>query len=146
MRDQEGKPIGFHGIYRDVTERKRAEEALRTAHDELEERVQVRTEELVRANTVLLAEVTERKRAEEAARAAEAEYRSIFENATEGIYRSSIDGHQIRANPALVKLNGYSSEAEQIASVNDIATEWYVDPQRRDEFKRLLEKHERVTN
>jgi len=146
MRDQEGNPIGFHGIYRDVTERKRAEEALRTAHDELEDRVQVRTEELVRANTVLLAEVAERKRAEEAARAAEAEYRSIFENATEGIYRSSIDGHQIRANPALVKLNGYSSEAEQIASVNNIATEWYVDPQRRDEFKRLLEEHERVRN
>jgi PAS domain S-box-containing protein len=146
MRDQEGKPIGFHGIYRDVTERKRAEDTLRKAHEELESRVQARTEELVRTNTALLAEVGERKRAEEAARAAEIEYRSIFENATEGIYRSSIDGHQIRANPALVKLNGYSSEEEQIASVNNIATEWYVDPYRRDEFKRQLEEHEQVTN
>lgn len=146
MRAPEGEPIGFHGIYRDITERKRAEEALRIAHDELESRVQARTEELMRANAALLAEVAERKRAEEAARAAEVEYRSIFENATEGIYRSSIDGHQIRANPALVKLNGYSSEAEQIASVNDIATEWYVDPHRRDAFKRLLEEYGRVTN
>jgi PAS domain S-box-containing protein len=146
MRDHEGNPIGFHGIYRDITERKRAEEALRKAHDELEEQVQVRTEELVRANAALMAEVVERKRAEEAARAAEAEYRSIFENATEGIYRSSIDGHQIRANPALVELNGYSSEEEQIAAVNDIASEWYVDLHRRDEFQCLLEEHERVTN
>lgn len=146
MRDQEGKPIGFHGIYRDVTERKRAEEALQKAHDELEDRVQVRTEELVRANAALLAEVTERKRAEEAARAAEEEYRSIFENATEGIYRSSLDGHQLRANPALVKLNGYDSEEEQLAAVNAITTKWYVDPHRRGEFKRLLEEYGQVTN
>lgn len=146
IRDQAGKPVGFQGIYRDITDRRRAEERLRKVYDELEDRVQVRTEELVRANTVLLAEVGERKRAEEAARAAEAEYRSIFENATEGIYRSSIDGRQIRANPALVKLNGYSSEEEQVAGVSDIATEWYVDPRRRNEFKRQLEEYEQVTN
>ena len=100
----------------------------------------------MRTNAALLAEVKERKRAEEAARAAEAEYRSIFENATEGIYRSSIDGHQLRANPALVNLNGYDSEAEQITAVNNIATEWYVDPHRRDEFKRLLEEYGYVTD
>ena len=29
MRDNSGQPIGFHGINRDVTERKRVEEALR---------------------------------------------------------------------------------------------------------------------
>ena len=43
---------------------KQAEEALRTAHDELEVRVQVRTADLATANTALQLEVTQRQRAE----------------------------------------------------------------------------------
>ncbi|GAF97195.1 unnamed protein product, partial [marine sediment metagenome] len=50
----------------DVTERIRAEEALRRARDELEMRVQERTAELVQTNKVLRAETEQRKRAEEA--------------------------------------------------------------------------------
>jgi diguanylate cyclase (GGDEF)-like protein/PAS domain S-box-containing protein len=78
--------------------------------------------------------------------AAEAEYRSLFENATFGIYRSSLDGRMLRSNPALVRLNGYESEAEHRAAVNDIAAEWYVDPGRRAEFKRLMARDGRVTD
>lgn len=48
------------------TERKRAEEALRRAHDELELRVQKRTAELAQANATLQTEIAERKRAAEA--------------------------------------------------------------------------------
>jgi C4-dicarboxylate-specific signal transduction histidine kinase len=44
--------------------RKRAEEALRKAHDELEMRVRERTADLAKANESLRAEVAERKRAE----------------------------------------------------------------------------------
>ena len=77
---------------------------------------------------------------------AEASYRRIFERATEGIYRSSLDGKQLRANPALNHLNGYETEEQQLSAVKDIATEWYVDPYRRDEFKRLLERDGVVEN
>lgn len=86
-----------------------------------------------------------RKAVEDALRAAERDYRALFENAVEGIYRSSLDGRQLRANPALVKLNGYSSEEEMLPSVNDIATEWYVDPHRREEFTCMLERQGTVT-
>jgi PAS domain S-box-containing protein len=67
-------------------------------------------------------------------------YASLFEFSPIGAYRSSPDGQQLRANPALVRLNGYASEAEMLAGVRDIATEWYVDPQRRGQFKALLER------
>lgn len=79
-------------------------------------------------------------------RIAEEEYRSLFNNAVIGIYRSSFDGKQLRANPVLVQLNGYDSEEEMLPAVNNIAAEWYVDKTRRDDFQRELAAHGRVTD
>jgi PAS domain S-box-containing protein len=146
IRDGQGRPYAVAGVSTDITARKQAEDELRRAHNELEMHVQERTVALEEANTVLRSEIAERKRAEEALRAAEQEYRQIFEHIPVGIYRSSIDGKQIRANPALVKLNGYTSEEEMLPSVNDIATEWYVDPRRREEFKEILDRQGYVTS
>lgn len=72
--------------------------------------------------------------------------REIYDNAAEGIYRSSLDGRQLTANPALVRMNGYSSEDEFLAAVRDIATEWYVEPNRRAVFVREMELHGQVTD
>jgi len=64
--DNEGNIIGEIGFMRDITELKLAEEALKRVHDELEERVEERTEDLRRTVEQLQWEITERWRAEEA--------------------------------------------------------------------------------
>jgi PAS domain S-box-containing protein len=61
----EGSPVIQCNI-RDVTARKRAEEALREARDRLEERVRERTAELARVNEALTAEIAVREQAEAA--------------------------------------------------------------------------------
>ncbi len=53
IRNQHGEPTGFRGVARDITDRKRAEEALANARNELEKRVEERTQELIRANESL---------------------------------------------------------------------------------------------
>jgi PAS domain S-box-containing protein len=51
---ERGEILGTTGIARDVTKRKNAEEALRSLNDELEKRVQARTEELATAQEELV--------------------------------------------------------------------------------------------
>lgn len=72
------------------------------------------------------------------------DFRTLFEFLPIGAYRSTPGGRMIRSNAALVRLNGCDSEAEFHALVHDIATEWYVDAQRRADFEALLERDGRV--
>jgi two-component system cell cycle sensor histidine kinase/response regulator CckA len=69
----------------DITERKRAEEELQRAHDELEIRVQERTAELEEANIKLEAEIEERKQAEQAAQEAHTYAENIVETLHESL-------------------------------------------------------------
>jgi PAS domain S-box-containing protein len=62
--DDSGRLIEQMGTVQDVTELKQAEDALREARDELEQRVHERTAQLQDANSALRKEVAERMRAE----------------------------------------------------------------------------------
>lgn len=73
--DENGVVIGLTGISMDITERKRAEEAVRQANEELEQRVEQRTAALQRLVTKLQREVSDRQKAEAALRQSEAELR-----------------------------------------------------------------------
>jgi two-component system cell cycle sensor histidine kinase/response regulator CckA len=81
------------------------------------------------------------KRAEEALRQVENRYRSIIENAVEGFFQTTPEGGYLSVNPALGRMYGYDSPEQLMTSVSDIGHQVYADPNRRAEFKRLMEEH-----
>lgn len=62
LRDLDGRIIGVLGTFEDITDRRRTEDELQRTLDELDERVQHRTAELVTANESLRREVEDRVR------------------------------------------------------------------------------------
>jgi two-component system, NarL family, sensor histidine kinase UhpB len=70
-------------------------------------------------------------------RKAEEKYRSIFENAVEGIFQTTVDGRFLTANPAMARMLGYESPEELLGSITNIRDQLYVEPERRDEFYQL---------
>ena len=85
-------------------------------------------------------DISELKRTEVSLRAAEENYRMIFENAIEGIFQISPDGHFLNANPALAGILGYSSPSELLSAVSDIGRQIYVQPARWAEFRMVMER------
>ena len=65
LTEERNQPTGLASFTRDISELKKAEVELRKAHDNLEERVQLRTDELVKANQALQQEIGQRKEAEQ---------------------------------------------------------------------------------
>jgi PAS domain S-box-containing protein len=92
IKDDTGNFKGFVLVLHDITERKRAEEELRKAHDELEMRVQERTAELAKANEDL----------------------RILEKALEtlqlGVTIADMSGKIMYTNPTDAKMHGYLVE------------------------------------
>ena len=85
-------------------------------------------------------DITQRREAQEALKIAEENFRSIFENALEGIFQATPDGHYISVNPAMTRIYGYDSPAEMMESVTDIGSQIFVDPSVGEEFHRLMDE------
>jgi PAS domain S-box-containing protein len=99
------------GVSRDVTDRKLAQEALKSARDELEIRVKERTADLQKANELLEKQIEERIRAEEKLKESEEKYRGLFENAGDAVFIVNIvTGIILDANRQAEQLTGHTRE------------------------------------
>ncbi len=86
------------------------EQALKDALDELENRVETRTRELVKSGRQLESEIAERHQAQQAYLESDEKYRRLFETATEGVYILSESLKIMDVNHAACTLHGYQLE------------------------------------
>ncbi len=96
-------------IISDISLRKRAEEALRNSHEELEKRVEARTEELTAINEQLKREARERMQAEQGLRESEEHFRLLIENALDIVMVLKDDCTVVYAGPSLRRILGYTT-------------------------------------
>ena len=72
-------------------------------------------------------------------------YRSIFEGSVDGIFRTDLEGKYLEANTALARIYKYSSLEDFLAHMGTAAS-LYVDPDRRRQFRELIERDGVVTD
>jgi len=82
----------------------------------------------------IIQDISSRESTYRALRNAERRYRSLFDNAIEGIFRTSPDGRYLDANPALARIYGFDSPLDLMNNLSDIGAQLYVDPGRRQAF------------
>lgn len=89
-------------------------------------------------------DITQRVAEQERLAEAERGFQHLFQNAVEGLYRATIDGKMLRANKAMVAINGYATEKQLIEAAGEHGLDWYVDPDRATVFRELMQKHGEV--
>ncbi len=69
---------------------------------------------------------------------AERKYHSIFENAMEGIFQSTPEGHYLSVNPAFARIHGFDSPEEFIAHVSETDYQYFVNAEHLERFQRSI--------
>jgi len=108
----DGRPSLMFCIDVDLSERKRTEEALRKAHNELEQRVEERTAELAKVNDKLRRKIEERKQAEEELRKSEEKYMTMIKYSNDMIWTLDKEGRFTYFNKKSEEITGYRIKEE----------------------------------
>ncbi len=76
----------------------------------------------------------------------EQHYKDVYNNISEGLYRSTLSGEFISLNPAAVAIFGCDSEADCFSRYANLENELYVDPQDRHRMMERLYQEKRLFN
>ncbi len=90
---------------------------------------------------VMFEDLSDHKLALETLQQAFERYHSLFENATFGIFQSTIDGKLLSANRALARIFGYTSPQEFKGNVSCTGEQLYVHPEQRDHIVQFVQEH-----
>jgi len=135
MRDRlEGKPVPSHYQFKAI--RKDGKERWLEMYVTV---IEFNGKPAVQAS---LLDITERQEADIKLQLSEARYRGLFDELPIGLYRTSVEGKIIDANPALVELLG-ASDKETLFEMN--ASDFYVDRRERQQYEEILGQEGIVT-
>ncbi|MDD1693993.1 MAG: PAS domain S-box protein [Methanoregula sp.] len=118
----------------DITDRKRAEDALQKAYAGLEQKVAERTHELSALTVSLQNEISERNRIMEALAASEEKYRSLMEQIVDIVFHVDQEGIITYVSPHAMSALGMSGEHFPKFSIFDLAPDSY-----KDTFRKIID-------
>ena len=139
--DRSGQFAGSFAMLTDITDRKRAEEDLKTKNEELG----AAYEQLTASEEELRQNLDELAASQQELTKSERKYRHLFNNAILGIFRSTPDGRYLDMNPAFAQIAGYESPKAMMEAVGDIR-QLYVRPEVRAQLSGILARDGRIQN
>ncbi|MBD2043481.1 PAS domain S-box protein [Microcoleus sp. FACHB-672] len=110
VRDEAGNPLEIVGCWRDITERKQMESALKEANETLEIRVEERTAQLTETIEQREQEMAERRRAEEALYKEQEFLSALLNNLADGIVACDANGILTLFNRATQEFHGLPAQ------------------------------------
>ncbi|MCP4753993.1 MAG: PAS domain S-box protein [Proteobacteria bacterium] len=117
--DSQGNPIKINSIAQDITVKKRMEEELKTAHGQLEKKVEQRTAELSKVVNNLHFEMKGRQQMEEALKESERKHRLLSENSLDVIWVMNLDLIFTYVNPSIQTKFGYAPSEWEGSRLSD---------------------------
>jgi PAS domain S-box-containing protein len=136
-QDGDGAPV-CRTLMSDITARKKAEEALQKAHDELEHRVAARTKELRQ-------EISERKQAQEALLESELNIRNMANQLVDVLLATDNSGFVTFASPSSLQMFGWKPEEMVSRSFIEFLSETEI-PGAVAQFKDALASGKKIKN
>lgn len=109
--DNSGKSLGYIGLVKDISDRKRTEEDIKRLNEDLEIRIVERTAELEAINRKLQDEIAERKSAEDMLLETTQRYQLATDSGQLGIWDWDIGADKMVWNDRMLELYGISREA-----------------------------------
>lgn len=133
-RDESGNLTSYDDLIRDITEERLAEEELRKSKEELEQRVEERTDELLKANQSLGREIGEHKATERMLRGFKEFLESLLKAMQDGLVVTNQAGVHVDVNPAFCRMTGFTRKE----LLGTGAPYPYWPPESRDEIRSIL--------